>query len=75
MPFKAVTGGIFEPGFPDVIQQMWAAFLMEREGKLGDRFGCATVEEAVASQEIFAAALESQGKGSVVKLGDPSIAK
>jgi predicted dehydrogenase len=68
MPFKAVTGGIFEPGFPDVIQQMWAAFLMEREGKLGDRFGCATVDEAVASQEIFAAALESQTKGSVVKL-------
>jgi predicted dehydrogenase len=68
MPFKAVTGGIFEPGFPDVIQQMWAAFLMEREGKLGDRFGCATVDEAVASQEIFAAALESQAKGSVVKL-------
>jgi predicted dehydrogenase len=60
MPFKAVTGGIFEPGFPDVIQQMWAAFLMEREGRLGDRFGCATVEEAVASQEIFAAALKSQ---------------
>jgi hypothetical protein len=27
MPFKAVTGGIFEPGFPDVIQQMWAAYL------------------------------------------------
>lgn len=68
MPFKTVTGGIFEPGFPDVIQQMWAAFLMEREGGLGDRFGCATVAEAVATQEIFAAALESQGKGSVVTL-------
>jgi len=58
--FKTVTGGIFEPGFPDVIQQMWAAFLMEREGELGDRFGCATPEEAVDSHEIFAAALESQ---------------
>jgi predicted dehydrogenase len=68
MPFKVVTGGIFEPGFADVIQQMWAAFLMEREGKLGDRFGCATVEEAVASQEIFAAALKSQGDRSVVTL-------
>jgi predicted dehydrogenase len=66
MPFKAVTGGIFEPGFPDVIQQMWAAFLMEREGKLGGRFGCATVEEAVASQEVFAAALESQRTGQSV---------
>ena len=56
MPFKAVTGGIFEPGFPDVIQQMWAAFLMEREGKLGGRFGCVTPDEAVASHQIFAAA-------------------
>jgi predicted dehydrogenase len=60
MPFKTITGGIFEPGFPDVIQQMWAAYLMEREGQLGNRFGCATPEEAVASHEIFAAALESQ---------------
>ena len=68
-PFKTVTGGIFEPGFPDVIQQMWAAFLVEREGKLEGRFGCATPEEAVASHEIFAAALESQRHGKVVVLG------
>jgi predicted dehydrogenase len=67
-PFKSVTGGIFEIGFADIIQQMWAAFLMEREGKLNGRFGCATVEEAVGTQEIFAAALESQKTGSVVKL-------
>ncbi|MBK8092818.1 MAG: Gfo/Idh/MocA family oxidoreductase [Verrucomicrobiaceae bacterium] len=65
MPFKTVTGGIFEPGFPDVIQQMWAAYLMEREGLLGPRFGCATPEEAVGTQEIFAAALASQRNGSV----------
>lgn len=68
MPFKTVTGGIFEPGFPDVIQQMWAAFLMEREGKLEGRFGCATPEEAVQSQRIFAAALESQKLGKVADL-------
>jgi predicted dehydrogenase len=67
-PFKTVTGGIFEPGFPDVIQQMWAAYLMEREGLLGGRFGCATVAEAVATHEIFAAALESQRTGQVVAL-------
>jgi predicted dehydrogenase len=66
MPFKTVTGGIFEPGFPDVIQQMWAAFLMERAGQLGDRFGCATPEEAVQTHRIFAAALASQAGGSVV---------
>ena len=67
-PFKTVTGGIFEPGFADIIQQMWAAYLLEREGELGDRFGCATPDEAVASQEIFAAALESQASGSSVGL-------
>ncbi len=66
--FKTVTGGIFEPGFADVIQQMWAAYLMEREGQLGGRFGCATPEEAVASHEIFAAALTSQLTGTVVSL-------
>jgi predicted dehydrogenase len=67
-PFKTVTGGIFEPGFPDVIQQMWAAYLMEREGRLDGRFGCATSAEAVASHEIFAAALESQRRGNAVTL-------
>jgi hypothetical protein len=41
---------------------------MEREGELGGRFGCATPEEAVATHEIFAAALESQRAGSVVTL-------
>ncbi|MDB4512249.1 hypothetical protein N9060_02165, partial [Arenicella sp.] len=59
-PFKTVTGGIFEVGFADVIQQMWAAYLVEREGLLDQRFGCVRVEEAVASQRIFAAALNSQ---------------
>ena len=68
MPFKTVTGGIFEPGFPDMIQQMWAAYLMEREGLLGGRCGCATVEEAVATQEIFAAALASHNQGVVTAL-------
>ena len=58
-PFKTVTGGIFETGFPDIMQQMLAAYLVEREGGLGDRFGCARVEEAVTSQRIFSAALKS----------------
>ncbi|RFC43550.1 MAG: putative dehydrogenase [Verrucomicrobia bacterium] len=66
--FKTVTGGIFEPGFPDVIQQMWAAYLSEREGGLGTRFGCATPAEAVASHEIFSAALESERASKVVTL-------
>ncbi|MEJ6568505.1 MAG: Gfo/Idh/MocA family oxidoreductase [Akkermansiaceae bacterium] len=69
--FKTVTGGIFEVGFTDVIQQMWASFLLERAGLLGDRFGCATPEEAVGTHEIFAAALESHETSSVVTL-EPS---
>jgi predicted dehydrogenase len=66
VPFKTITGGIFEVGFPDVIQQMWAAFMMEREGALGSRFGCATPAEAVQSHRIFAAALASQTRGETV---------
>ena len=66
--FKTVTGGIFEVGFPDVIQQMWAAFLEERAGNLNGRFGCATPDEAVASHEIFAAALVSHRDSAVVAL-------
>jgi predicted dehydrogenase len=69
MPFPAITGGIFEPGFPDIMQQMWAAYLMEREGLLGERFGCVTPEEAVVSHRVFAAALESQRDGRVVNVG------
>lgn len=67
-PFKTVTGGIFEPGFPDVIQQMWASYLMEREGLLGDRFGCATPEEACESHRIFEAALQSHAERRSVHL-------
>ena len=38
----ATAGAIFEFGFSDAILQMWAAFLAEREGALGDRLGCVT---------------------------------
>lgn len=62
-PFKTITGGIFEPGFPDILQQMWASFLAERAGLLQGRFACATPEEAVASHEVFAAALRAQASG------------
>jgi predicted dehydrogenase len=64
-PFKTVTGGIFETGFPDIMQQMLAAYLVEREGLLGERFGCVRIEEAVASQRIFAAALNSHHQQKV----------
>ena len=57
--FPTITGGIFEPGFPDCFLQMWAAFLAERAGKLDGRFGCVTPDEALQSHEFFAAALQS----------------
>ncbi len=65
-PFPAITGGIFEPGFPDCFQQMWAAYIAERAGKLDGRFGCVTPEEAVRSHELFEAALRSQETKSSV---------
>ncbi|MFK5921340.1 MAG: Gfo/Idh/MocA family oxidoreductase [Verrucomicrobiota bacterium] len=68
VPFKTITGGIFEVGFPDVLQQMWAGFMAERAGELKGRFGCATPEEAVASHQVFAAALESQQNARAVSL-------
>lgn len=68
-PFKTITGGIFEPGFPDLLMQMWAAFLAERAGLLGDRFGCATPDEAVAHHEIWEAALKSHESNQVVPVG------
>jgi predicted dehydrogenase len=66
--FPTITGAIFETGFNDCFQQMWAAFLAEKEGRLGDRFGCVTPDEAVLSHRLFDAALESYQAKSVVTL-------
>jgi predicted dehydrogenase len=68
-PFKTITGGIFEPGLPDILMQMWAAFLAERAGVLGDRFGCATPDEAVMGHEIWEAALASNRDQNVTLVG------
>src|SRR5690349_13461973 len=65
-PFPTITGGIFEPGFPDCFLQMWAAFAAERAGQLGNKFGCVTPDEAVLSHRVFAAALKSQQSKSAV---------
>jgi hypothetical protein len=51
------------------MQQMWAAFLLERAGQLQGRFGCVTPEEALASHQLFAAALRSEASHSVEKVG------
>ncbi len=64
--WPVVTGGIFEAGFSDCFQQMLAAFAAEREGVLGERFGCVTPEEAVLSHQLFAAALRSHAERRAV---------
>jgi predicted dehydrogenase len=61
--WPTVTGGIFEFGFPDALLQMWAAFLAERAGVLGERFATATPQEALAAHRVFAAALRSHETG------------
>ena len=64
--FKGITGGIFEFGFTDAIQQLWAAFLYElTEGKPKSRFAaCVTPEEVAYSHRLFTAALKSQANGT-----------
>lgn len=65
--FPAITGGIFEFGFCDAIQQMWAAFLTELAGaELPDTLlaRAATPDEAAMSHRLFTAALASASKGT-----------
>lgn len=64
--WPTVTGGIFETGFSDAILQMWAVFLAERAGALGDRFGAATPDEAAQTHAIYQAALQSHTEGRAV---------
>jgi predicted dehydrogenase len=66
-----ITGGIFEFGFPDALLQMWGAYVLERHKLLGERFGCATPEEAVQSHRWFDAALQSHRSGQAITLLHP----
>lgn len=68
MPFTTITGGIFEPGFPDCFMQMLAAYIAERAGLLDGRFGCVTPEEALNSHYIFDAALRSFNNQTLEKI-------
>ena len=61
-----VSGAIFEFGFADALLQMWASYLAERAGDLGDRFGTATVSEAVDAHRVFDAALRSSLDARIV---------
>ena len=66
--YPTITGPIFEFGFADAIQQMWAAFVDElvHGDAMRGPFRCATPQEAAATHRVFTAALESHAQGSVV---------
>lgn len=66
--YATITGPIFEFGFADAIQQMWAAYLDElaHGADMRGAFRCATPEEAAATHRIFTAALASHERGTVV---------
>lgn len=66
--WPTVTGPIFESGFSDAILQMWAVYLAERAGELGERFGAVTPQEAALTHEIYAAALRSHSERRAVTL-------
>lgn len=63
--FPAITGGIFEFGFADAIQQMWAAYIDELAGGDARGFSCATPSEAQDHHAILTAALASGIEGQV----------
>ncbi len=68
--FKTITGNIFEFGFTDSIQQMWAAFVYElAHGKPLKKFaGCVTPQETALSHRLFTASLESHKRQSVAEV-------
>ena len=69
--YTAITGGIFEFGFSDSIQQMFASFCDEvahGQSNMGQPLYCVTPEETALSHRLFTAALESQQKGTMVDL-------
>ena len=68
--YPAITGHIFEFGFTDAIQQMWAAYLDELvHPQMTGTFSCATPEEAHLSHRLFTAAIESQRTGQTISVG------
>jgi predicted dehydrogenase len=61
--YPAITGSIFEFGFPDAILQMWAAFcdeLAHGEAGMQQPFGCVTPAEAAESHRVFSEAVAAQ---------------
>jgi predicted dehydrogenase len=64
-----VTGGIFEFGFPDALQQMLGNFMYEfRDDDKKPPFSLVTPEETRMSHKVLSAALESFKSGKRIKL-------
>ncbi|HHN46784.1 MAG TPA: Gfo/Idh/MocA family oxidoreductase [Planctomycetes bacterium] len=68
--YPAITGGIFEFGFADAVQQMLGAFLHRvHVGQSAEvPFDCATPEETRLHHSILTAALQSHKERKVVAL-------
>lgn len=64
--FPAITGKIFEFGFADAIQQMWAAFMDELADGTANGFPCASPAEAADHHAVLTAALRSGLENRVV---------
>ncbi len=66
--YPSITGPIFEFGFSDAIQQMWAAFLDELvhgRDEMRRPFFCVTPLEAAFTHDLFTAALASHAGRTV----------
>lgn len=70
--FPGITGGIFEFGFPDAIQQMWAAYLDELAGGDAAGFPCASPAEAADHHAVLTAALTAGRENRIVAVEYPA---
>jgi predicted dehydrogenase len=71
--YPAITGSIFEFGFPDAFLQMWAAFcdeLVNGRDSMAQPFYCVTPEEAMWSHNLFTAALASQKYEQTIRVAE-----
>ncbi|NBZ86344.1 Gfo/Idh/MocA family protein [Stagnihabitans tardus] len=66
--FPGITGGIFEFGFTDAIQQMWAAFVDELAGGDAKGFPCASPREAADHHAVLTAALTAGRENRTVEV-------
>lgn len=64
--FPGITGGIFEFGFTDAIQQMWAAYVDELAGGSAAGFPCASPAEAADHHAVLTAALTAGRENRIV---------